>query len=86
MSVGNVTKPMYVRVYVGTLQPTDRQKDLLTPSVATPPRLSELSTSVETVVEWDQSSLVQPISDTPVHYLLQYRLPPLLELQNVTVS
>ena len=71
---------------VGTLLPADRQKDLLTPTIANPPRLSERSSSSETIIEWDPSTLLMPISATPVHYLLQYSLPPQTELINVTVS
>lgn len=72
---------------VGTLQPTDRQRDLLAPVVAnSPPRLSDLSSSLQTIIEWDESSLLSIIQNTPVHYVLQYTLSSLNEVQNVTVS
>lgn len=72
---------------IGTLQPTDRQKSLLVPSVASsPPRLSDRSSSLETIIEWDESALRRIIQSTPVHYVLQYTISSLTGVQNATVS
>lgn len=72
---------------VGTLQQTDRQKSILTPSVpSSPPRLSDLSSSLVTVIEWDESNLQPIIQNTAVHYMLQYTIFSFTGVQNVTVS
>lgn len=72
---------------VDTLQPTNRQRNSLTPSVAnSPPRLSGRATSQDTIIEWDGSSLPVPIQNTPVYYLLQYSRLSSSEVVNVTVS
>ena len=73
---------------LGTLQPSDRRKDMLTPIIAgaSPPRLGDRSTASETVIEWDQSSLPTPIDNTPVYYLLEYSQITSDVQLNITVS
>ena len=78
---------MYIYFCIDTLQPTDRQRNLLTPSIANSlPRLSGRATSQDTIIEWDGSSLPAPIQNTPVYYLLQYSVLSSSEVVNVTVS
>ena len=70
------------------LQPTDRHRNLLSPSAAnSPPRLSITSSSSETTIEWGEATLHTPIHNTPVYYVLQYNLSFSSEVQqNATVS
>ena len=74
-------------MYTDTLRPTDRQRHFLTPSIAnSPPRLSDRATSLETIIEWDGSSLLTPIRNTPVYYVLLYSHSSLNEVTSIIVS
>ena len=78
---------MGIHVCADALQPIDRRRNSLTPNAASsPPRLSDAATSLETVIEWDPSSLPSPIQNTPVFYTLQYSLLSANEVINITVS